>query len=352
MVVTSVISAKAPGGSAITSTITSSQPANGELNVSAGGSNKSFFDNKGAVGGTFAAVGIVAALIIAAIVWLFYRRRKNQQMDADVVAAAGAAAATTRTPFDDDDDPEMIEGPTSANYHGYYNYGAQRGEYAPSTMSAGTTPGMAGMGAWGPAGVATGGGGAAAGYGAYYGSQHEHGAPHQYYEVDPNAYYGSGPTSGHDGTFTAGSHPEIYAQSTGWSGGMGSNHGYANGVQMMTSPVQHPCHLDGESMPFSASVAAGLAQQRQDSSNGGGGGMSHEGAYGGLLSKDGRSGGANAPLMNPHSEQENLLGPNVFSDPSPPEVRSSNQEVLSAPTTDEDGQDTVRRPLQIRNHDD
>lgn len=263
-------------------------------------------------------------------------------MDADVVAAAGAAAATTRTPFDDDD-PEMIEDPTSASHHGYYNYGSHGGEYAPSTMSAGTAPGMAGMGAWGPAGAAA-AGGAAGAYGGYYGSQQDHGAPHQYYDADPTAYYG-GPTSGgHDGTFSAGSHPEMYAQNTGWSGGMGSNHGYSN-VPQASPPPQHLGQLDGESMPFAASVAAGLAQRGER------GPLSHDGGYGGPTGSDGSSPGANGPMMNPHSEHEDLLGPNVFSDPSPPEGRSPNQDAYSG-TAHDDGLDPSRRTLQVRNNGD
>jgi hypothetical protein len=62
-----------------------------------------FFNDSGAVGGTFAAVGIVVVAIILVLAWLLYRRRKVKRMDAEVMAAASAAAATTRTPFDDDE---------------------------------------------------------------------------------------------------------------------------------------------------------------------------------------------------------------------------------------------------------
>lgn len=74
-----------------------------------GGNSNSFWHDHGAVGGTFAAVGIVAVGLLAALGWFIYRRQKTKRMDADVVAAASAAAATTRTPFDDDDDEEMGE---------------------------------------------------------------------------------------------------------------------------------------------------------------------------------------------------------------------------------------------------
>ncbi|WFD35200.1 hypothetical protein MCUN1_002050 [Malassezia cuniculi] len=82
-----------------------------------GNSNTSgFFNDSGAVGGTFAAVGIVALAIILALAWLLYRRRKAKRMDAEVMAAASAAAATTRTPFDDDEH-DYVNDHSVANAH-------------------------------------------------------------------------------------------------------------------------------------------------------------------------------------------------------------------------------------------
>lgn len=72
--------------------------------LSSDADNNSYWHDHGAVGGTFAAVGIVAVGLLAAAGWFLYRRHKAKRMDADVVAAASAAAATTRTPFDDDDE--------------------------------------------------------------------------------------------------------------------------------------------------------------------------------------------------------------------------------------------------------
>lgn len=86
-----------------------------------------YWDDSGAVGGTFAAVGIVAVALLAALGWFLYRRRKAKRMDADVLAAASAAAATTRTPFDDDDDDMGHTGPYTTGpenvgaTHPYYN---------------------------------------------------------------------------------------------------------------------------------------------------------------------------------------------------------------------------------------
>ncbi|WFC97158.1 hypothetical protein MBRA1_003824 [Malassezia brasiliensis] len=94
-----------PTTSVVLSTVT--LHPKGQLSNDNANSN-SYWHDHGAVGGTFAAVGIVAVGLIAALGWFLYRRHKAKRMDADVVAAASAAAATTRTPFDDDDD-EMNE---------------------------------------------------------------------------------------------------------------------------------------------------------------------------------------------------------------------------------------------------
>ena len=76
-----------------------------------------FFNDSGAVGGTFAAVGIVVVALILALAWLLYRRRKAKRMDAEVMAAASAAAATTRTPFDDDEHDYVNDNDVVTNGH-------------------------------------------------------------------------------------------------------------------------------------------------------------------------------------------------------------------------------------------
>ncbi|PKI83679.1 Rrp8p [Malassezia vespertilionis] len=84
-----------------------STASNGSLN-DVNDNKTGFWHDSGAVGGTFAAVGIVTLALLIALAWLLWRRRKAKRMDADVVAAASAAAATSRTPFDDDDDDMMM----------------------------------------------------------------------------------------------------------------------------------------------------------------------------------------------------------------------------------------------------
>jgi hypothetical protein len=86
-----------------------------DSNSAAAASNDGFFDNTGAVAGTFVVIGLAVTAGILAFVFLMLRRRRRQRLDRDVAAAAAAAAAShhhTRTPFDDDD--EM------AQYGGYY----------------------------------------------------------------------------------------------------------------------------------------------------------------------------------------------------------------------------------------
>jgi len=100
-----VVTKNGPQGrytSTIRSVNTITPPA-GQLNSGSEDHSSGFFNDSGAVGGTFAAVGIVVVGLLAAFIWFMWRRRKAKRMDADVVAAASAAAATTRTPFEDDD---------------------------------------------------------------------------------------------------------------------------------------------------------------------------------------------------------------------------------------------------------
>lgn len=98
-------------GQAVTSTrksvFTSTPGVAGDRSANSNGDNDGYWQDSGAVGGTFAAVGIVVVALILLAGWLLWRRRKSKRMDADVMAAASAAAATTRTPFDDDDEDDI-----------------------------------------------------------------------------------------------------------------------------------------------------------------------------------------------------------------------------------------------------
>jgi hypothetical protein len=209
----------------------------GKLSGSSSNSkSEGFFDNSGAVGGTFAVVGLICAALVGGVFYYLWRRRKAQRMDADVVAAASAAAATSRTPFDDDD-PEMIEGPSygtgpaggaaagagaygsnSMMQHYYNNYVPSSESYEPSHLSAGTAPGYAGMGAYGPMT----GGAAAAGAAGYYAGQGGADGSHYYEGVPANgndgAYGGMG-SMGHENAFSQSAHDDAYAAAAAGAAG-------------------------------------------------------------------------------------------------------------------------------------
>lgn len=66
-------------------------------------SSKGFFQNTGAVAGTFTVVGLVGLAILIFIVTAVIRRRRADRFDKDVALAAAEAAATAHSPdFDDD----------------------------------------------------------------------------------------------------------------------------------------------------------------------------------------------------------------------------------------------------------
>lgn len=304
------------------------------------------------MGGTFAAVGIVAVLIVVGIAWLFYRRRKAQRMDADVAMAASAAAATTRTPFDDDD-PEMAEEPgygaggaagaaSSAGYHNGGYYATSNPEYEPSHFSSGTAPGFAGMGAYGAAAAAGGAGGAAA-YNNYYNEGNSQG---HYYDNPAQAAQDYYPQSQEGHAFSQGTHPtDEYGNAIAY--------GYPMDQQQQLQ--QQPQHqqpqdwlqpgrsppLDGEGMPFASGVASGAV---------------------GAAAARRRSAG----MTNPHEDE--LLGPNVFADAPSPEGDAAGHNVGEADnrldhhgltrahdqgsaSSLRDDQDYSRRVLSVKNQD-
>lgn len=281
--------------STIISVVSATGQQGGALNgADNSGGSSSFFDNSGAVGGTFAAVGIVAVLILAGIAWLFYRRRKAQRMDADVAMAASAAAATKRTPFDDDD-PEMIEDPSygagAAGAGSAQYYPTSQNEYEPSQFSSGTTPGYAGMGAYGPttaAAAAAGGMAGAAGYNDYYGGNGSQGHYYDHPGSQPGDYYGGvvgSQSQGHEGVYSQGHYnPDEYVQSYGYAMDPNSQH---QGL--------YPIGMDGEGMPFAAGAA---------------------GATGAAAAAATTGSATRRRSAGPNGHEDQLLSPDVFADHS------------------------------------
>nr|GAT56062.1 predicted protein [Mycena chlorophos] len=132
---TSAVSSTTTGPSTTPSPILSTQPGGGVVTITqfttktsatptasssaAAGSSKGFFENKGAVGATFAIVGVVAVGIIFAIVTATLRRRRARRFDREIAEEAKRAPAPVF--MDDDDD---------YNPGGYSAYGAHPGPHS------------------------------------------------------------------------------------------------------------------------------------------------------------------------------------------------------------------------------
>ena len=126
-------------GEAITLTQVIRNPGfnNGSSNPSSGSS--AFFNNTGAVAGTFVAVGLVCTLGVIGVIAFLLKRRRRQRLDRDVTAAAAAASAAShhhhqRAAFDDDD---ADISPPMTQYGGYF-----AGAGAASSAGMGATPGL------------------------------------------------------------------------------------------------------------------------------------------------------------------------------------------------------------------
>ena len=130
------------------------------------GSSKGFFENTGAVAGTFSVVGLVGLGILIFIITTVIRRRRAEKFDEDVALAAAEAAATAHNP-DFDDYGYSSSGHNVAGY-GYADTYAQEPAKFPPTREA---YGMSEVGVTAYADtdnytVGTGGGPGAAGIGA------------------------------------------------------------------------------------------------------------------------------------------------------------------------------------------
>ncbi|KAF8888318.1 hypothetical protein BD779DRAFT_1672387 [Infundibulicybe gibba] len=134
-----------------------------------GGGSKSFFQNTGAVAGTFTVVGLVAIGLLIALVVALLRRRRNRKLDREIAEAEAEAAMAPAPVFLDDEND--VYGPGAG---GGYSDVSSHGTYGQPPMSVGH--GMGGQEAYGmrelgpgpgeiynPAGY---GAGAAAGAGA------------------------------------------------------------------------------------------------------------------------------------------------------------------------------------------
>ncbi|KAJ3504084.1 hypothetical protein NMY22_g18041 [Coprinellus aureogranulatus] len=103
-----------------------------------------FFQNTGAVAGTFSAVGVIGLIIIIIIATTTIRRRRAKKFDQEIAEAAREAAATQPPTFLDDDDD--FRGGYGAGYKaGPYSDVSSHGTYQQSPMAP-ETYGMREMG--------------------------------------------------------------------------------------------------------------------------------------------------------------------------------------------------------------
>ena len=115
---TSIATSTGTDGKVYTQTIVVHNTGSTQSSVS-GSSSVSFFDNTGAVAGTFVVVGLVVTSAVLAFIVFMLRRRRRQRLDRDVAAAAAAAAAAASSRhFDDEEDHERPA--VMSQYGGYY----------------------------------------------------------------------------------------------------------------------------------------------------------------------------------------------------------------------------------------
>lgn len=188
------------GQTTVITAIATVDPSGGNSlnNAAAQDGDGTFFNNTGAVAGTFTAVALAAIAMILGGLWFMRRRRRQRALDEDLRVAAGGAgdggAGTSR--FHDDEDDEDFD--ASTNAHGSYPsppmtqyspFGLPPGAAASSAGNTqsyyGTTGPTSTESGYGPAlaGGALAGGAMAAGY-----ASHNNGGYSQYAYGPSQAY--------------------------------------------------------------------------------------------------------------------------------------------------------------------
>ncbi|BGP16537.1 hypothetical protein JCM10213v2_004539 [Rhodosporidiobolus nylandii] len=133
VVVTSVITA------VITGDPSGSAGAGGRSLNGSSGSGNSFFNNTGAVAGTFVVVGLVAAGLVIGLAFFFLRRRRARRLDEDIrVAAGGAGDGGAGHDRFNDDDEDMEDDPFGRMSEGHgSNYMSSYGTVPLTAAAAG-----------------------------------------------------------------------------------------------------------------------------------------------------------------------------------------------------------------------
>lgn len=108
-------------------TASNSAPASTSTSVAATSpkNDTAFFSNKGAVAGTFTAVGVVVAILAIILITSQIRRRRQKRFDREIDEAAREAAGAELPAFLDDDDEPKPYGATA--YGGGGGYGPSGG---------------------------------------------------------------------------------------------------------------------------------------------------------------------------------------------------------------------------------
>lgn len=91
-----------------------------------------FWDNKGAVAGTFTAVAVVGAAILFFALTAFLRRRRAKKFDKEVEKAAAEAAMATAPRFEDDDDYPASTYPPSSKPYSDHSHGTLQQQPMPT----------------------------------------------------------------------------------------------------------------------------------------------------------------------------------------------------------------------------
>ncbi|KAM6501026.1 hypothetical protein JOM56_004040 [Amanita muscaria] len=142
---TTSISSTAPSSSTTNTlpsgvvTVTSTQvnantPTSTPVSSSAAATSQGFFQNKAAVAGVFAVVGLIGAVILIALIVNCIRRRRAQEFDREIAEAAAEAAAVRAPAFLDDETENYGPGYSGASAYGKYS-DVSHGTYSQPPMS-------------------------------------------------------------------------------------------------------------------------------------------------------------------------------------------------------------------------
>ncbi|KAF8055573.1 hypothetical protein FPV67DRAFT_1458626 [Lyophyllum atratum] len=162
---TAILTTTDGGGNVVTTTsviaITPTLPP--PTGTAAASTNKGFFQNTGAVAGTFAVVGLVALALLIFLISTIVRRRRAKRFDREIAEAAAEAAAAPAPIFLDDDDDDRHYG--GGGMYSDHNSGGGGGGGGGGYTSGGQYSDVSSHGTFGQPALSTGHGSGAEAYG-------------------------------------------------------------------------------------------------------------------------------------------------------------------------------------------